>query len=600
MFAILQVARDRRPAAGDDLRCLAVGRPGGHTMGAARRLALVFSTAVVSWRCCSAAPNWPVVVAPNGEVLATAMLRDRPIQLQVDTGSAVSWVAAEGCELRDLHPDTAEEVYFGQLHTRAALPPDAGVIEHADACDALAESGMRMQQLWVGARVLVQRSEALVAGCVGHRGKEWDSVREKRLPRLGTAATVRKVENNAGKEAVKLKFESDGETMWWRPEFLQPAHAFAADASGRCSWRPEHEGDTAASECLGLHYADNTDVVGGCAVLNISYTSVRGGRAQAPAGLLFGLARLIQEEVHLSDGFDRQGLAWDGMLGLAPPHPKHRVFERRYMARARAGPAGLAGKKRASHSLVESILRSSEDSQSDGNAASTYTLELGPWPTGETGWDGASGWDEESAASVVGGVPGKLKLGVASGPVAAAAAATLAGAALGPVSVLPQANLDNKGTYWKVAATHLTLEVLEGTWLGGGWGEGGRHERELEEPAASSRVLRSIPVYEPTREISMHADTGCPAIAYPSDKVDVFEPFLSGMGMGERPEGTSLALSFRIANCNINGHLSSEFSIENAEIMWNCPRKMMIYIDKWPIILQLEVYSRTMAARASW
>ena len=343
-------------------------------------------------------------------------------------------------------------------------------------------------------------TEALVAGCVAHRGKKWASVRDKRAPRLGTAAIVRKVESNAGKEAVrhrspvpprvfraeslcafrelvvicslvfwaqvKLTFESDGETMWWRPEFLQPAHAFASDATGRCAWRPEHEGDTAASECLGLHYADNTDVVGGCAVLNISYTSVRGGRAQAPAGLLFGLARLIQEEVHLSDAFDRQGLAWDGMLGLAPPHPKHRVFERRYLARTRSGPSGRqssphphliltssspyrftgkAGKKRASHSLVESILRSSEDSQSDGHAASTYTLELGPWPTGETGWAGASGWDEESSAAVVGGVPGKLKLGVAAGPAAAAAAATLAGAALGPVSVLPQANLDNKG-----------------------------------------------------------------------------------------------------------------------------------------------------------
>lgn len=128
-----------------------------------RRLAVVLSSALVSWRCCSAAPNWPVVVAPNGEVLATAMLRDRPIQLQVDTGSAVSWVAAEGCELRDLDPDTAQEIYFGQLHTRAVLPPDESVAEHADACDALAESGMRMQQLWVGARVLVQRSGAKLA-----------------------------------------------------------------------------------------------------------------------------------------------------------------------------------------------------------------------------------------------------------------------------------------------------------------------------------------------------------------------------------------------------------------------------------------------------
>jgi hypothetical protein len=469
-----------------------------------RRLgALRGATLLLAWELCECAPNWPVVVAPNGEVLATAVLRDRPIQLQVDTGSAVSWVAAEGCELRDLDPDTLQESYFGQLHQRTTLPPDTAVAEHIDACDALAESGMRIAQLSVGTRVLVQRSEALVAGCVAHRGKDWDSVSPKRRPRLGTAAIVRKVETVAGKEAVKLKFEEDGETMWWRPEFLQPAHAFPY------GWRPEQEGDTAASECLALHYADNTDVVGGCAVLNISYTSARGGRANAPAGLLFGLARLVQEEVHLQDNFDRAGLAWDGMLGLAPPHPKHRVFERRYLARARAGPSGKGGKKRTSHSLVESILRSSEEIKGgSGNAAASYTLELGPWPTGETDWPGgaSNGWEEERAAAVVGGVPGRLKLGAASGPAAAAAAANQ-GAALGPVSVLAQSNLDKvMGTYWKVAATHLTLEVLDGSWVGGGWGEGGRHERETEE-AASARVLRSIPVYEPEREFSMHADT---------------------------------------------------------------------------------------------
>lgn len=443
---------------------------------------------------CNAVPNWPVVVAPKGEVLATAVLRDRPIQLQVDTGSAVSWVAAEGCELRDLDPDTLQETYLGQLHERVTLPPDTAIAEHSDACDALAESGMRIAQVVVGNRVLIQRSEVLVAGCVAHRGKDWDAVRAKRRPRLGTTAIVRKVETAAGREAVKLKFEADGETMWWRPEFLQPAQAFPY------GWRPEHEGDTDSSECLALHYADNTDVIGGCAVLNISYKSSRGGRAEAPAGLLFGVARLVQEEVHRDDGFDRPGLAWDGMLGLAPPHPKHRAFERRYMARARSGPSGKGNKQRTSHSLVESILRNSEKENSASDtktAVSYYTLELGPWPTGETDWSGySSGWEEESAAAVVGGVPGKLKLEYASGPAVAVAAASQ-GAALGPVSVLTQSNLNNKGTYWKVAATHLTLEVLEGSWLAGGWGEGGLHERETEE-MASHRVVRSIPVYAAT------------------------------------------------------------------------------------------------------
>ena len=50
--------------------------------------------------------------------------------------------------------------------------------------------------------------------------------------------------------------------------------------------------------------------------------------------------QLVQEEVHPSEGFDREGLAWDGMLGLAPPHQKHRVFERSDLSRSalRAAP----------------------------------------------------------------------------------------------------------------------------------------------------------------------------------------------------------------------------------------------------------------------
>ena len=293
----------------------------------------LFALLLLAPRLARAAPSWPVVVAPNGELLATAVLRGRQIQLQVDTGSAVSWVAAAGCELRQLNPDSGEETHFGGLRVRAQLPPDTDVEDHVDACAALAEGGMRMKQLWVGQRVMVQRSESLLSACVAHRGKEWAAVRDKRLPRLGTTAIVRKIEMSKGKEAVKLRFESDGEKMWWRPEFLQPAQGFPL------GWRPEDEGDTTASECLALHYADNTDVIGACAVLNISYVSMRGGRGTVP-GTLFGLARLVQEEVHPSEGFDREGLAWDGMLGLAPPHQKHRVFERSDLSRSalRAAP----------------------------------------------------------------------------------------------------------------------------------------------------------------------------------------------------------------------------------------------------------------------
>jgi hypothetical protein len=44
--------------------------------------------------------------------------------------------------------------------------------------------------------------------------------------------------------------------------------------------------------------------------------------------------RWIGEEVQLTEGFDREAeLAWDGMLGLAPPHAKHRPFERRWEER---------------------------------------------------------------------------------------------------------------------------------------------------------------------------------------------------------------------------------------------------------------------------
>ena len=49
----------------------------------------------------------------------------------------------------------------------------------------------------------------------------------------------------------------------------------------------------------------------------------------------------MQEEVAPHDGFDRPGLAWDGMLGLAPPHAKHRPFETRYAElRKRTRPDG--------------------------------------------------------------------------------------------------------------------------------------------------------------------------------------------------------------------------------------------------------------------
>ena len=36
--------------------------------------------------------------------------------------------------------------------------------------------------------------------------------------------------------------------------------------------------------------------------------------------------------------------------------------------------------------------------------------------------------------------------------------------------------------------------------------------------------LSAKPVYKRGQEISMHADTGCPAIAYPRDVIETFAP----------------------------------------------------------------------------
>ena len=397
-----------------------------HMRGAIVAIVATFSVA-------DAAPGWPVVVAPNAELLATAELRGQPIRLQVDTGSAVSWVASDRCWLRTLEPDTGRQIQSGPITQRATLPLDLGVVAHKDACQSLAERGAAIGQLWKGAAVAIQNSEELVSACVAHRGKQWADLRSKRLPRLGTRGVVRKLENSNGRLAVKVQFDSDGETMWWRPEFLGLA---GVPLGGSVNPPPgvdyPHGQGPREQECLQMHYADETDVHGGCALLNLTYSTLRGGRADL-GGALFGVARWFGEQVHLSEGFDRAELAWDGMLGLAPPHAKHRPFEQRWVDKG----LELPREGRVSHSLVESmLLRARAAGNSSGVA---FTLSLGPWhnvssltmsrPYGRYG-NGVP-WTEDDAAAEAAGVTGLLKL-------EAKRAAIASSSSTGPITVLPQ------------------------------------------------------------------------------------------------------------------------------------------------------------------
>eukprot|EP01048_Picozoa_sp_COSAG05_P012899 COSAG05_NODE_1328_length_5166_cov_4.355634_1_plen_405_part_00 len=380
-----------------------------------------------------AAPGWPVEVAPNAELLAVAELRGRSIRLQVDTGSAVSWVASENCWLRTLEPDTGRQIQSAPITQRATLPLDLSVSAHRNPCEAVAELGSTLGQLWKGAAVVVQKSEELVAACVAHRGKRWEDVRAKRYPRLGARGVVRKLENKDGRVAVKVEFDSDGETMWWRPEFLGLA---GVPLGGSVNPPPDVEYPRGPGpreqECLQMHYADETDVHGGCALLNLTYATLRGGRASL-GGALFGVARWMGEQVHLSEGFDRAEVAWDGMLGLAPPHAKHRPFEKRWVAKDLELPV----EGRVSHSLVESMLLRTRSAGNRNGVA--FTLSLGPWHTAASlagsrpygRYGNGVPWSEDDAAAEVGGVPGMLKL-------EAQHSADASSFSTGPVTVLPQ------------------------------------------------------------------------------------------------------------------------------------------------------------------
>jgi hypothetical protein len=178
-----------------------------------------------------AVPSWPVVVAPNAELVGTATLRGREIQLQIDTGSAVSWVVGEHCWLRTLDPSSPGRVLASErVRRRATLPLDVNVSSHEHACAALAEGGLRYEQLWRGAEVMVQGSEALAEACVAHRGKSWaGAVAVKRAPRLGQRGVVKRLDPT--KQAVKVRFDSDGQTMWCARTSLFPRGPAAATAA---------------------------------------------------------------------------------------------------------------------------------------------------------------------------------------------------------------------------------------------------------------------------------------------------------------------------------------------------------------------------------
>lgn len=395
---------------------------------------------------------------------------------------------------------------------------------------------------------MVQRSEALVAACIDHRGKQWKDVRAKRGSRLGTSGVVTALDSAAGRLAVKVRFDKDGESMWWRPEFLSLA---SVPLGGSVNPPPDvvpprWGSEPAEQECLQLHYADETDVHGGCAVLNLTYASPRGGRGNL-GGALFGVARWIGEQVELTEGFDRAELAWDGMLGLAPPHAKHRPFEQRWASRGLERPP----EGRVSHSLVESMLlrkRAKANSPQEYEGV-TFTLALGPWHTAASmqatrpmgRYQDGRPWTADEAAADVGAVPGLLKLGASHlGESAQGMGST------GLVDILPQS--DGTRTYWKVSATRLRLEILAGSWeshADGWWRDDSSGE------LAESRVLKTVDVYSPSTAISMHADTGCPAVAYPSDKVDLISPYLNPVQYGGAlPSNTTLAFSFLVQPAN--------------------------------------------------
>ena len=410
-----------------------------------------------------AAPSWPVVVAPNAELLAVAELRGRSIRLQVDTGSAVSWVAADRCWLRTLNPSTHTQSQAGTVEQRATLPLDVVANAHRDACEALAEGGARIGQLWKGASIVVQRSEALVAACIDHRGKQWKDVRAKRGSRLGTSGVVTALDSAAGRLAVKVRFDKDGESMWWRPEFLSLA---SVPLGGSVNPPPDvvpprWGSEPAEQECLQLHYADETDVHGGCAVLNLTYASPRGGRGNL-GGALFGVARWIGEQVELTEGFDRAELAWDGMLGLAPPHAKHRPFEQRWASRGLERPP----EGRVSHSLVESMLlrkRAKANSPQEYEGV-TFTLALGPWHTAASmqatrpmgRYQDGRPWTADEAAADVGAVPGLLKLGASHlGESAQGMGST------GLVDILPQSD----GTRYVFSSVSTELDTTSVSFL---------------------------------------------------------------------------------------------------------------------------------------
>lgn len=78
--------------------------------------------------------------------------------------------------------------------------------------------------------------------------------------------------------------------------------------------------------------------------------------------------------------------------------------------------------------------------------------------------------------------------------------------------------------YWKVVASRLRLEVLAGPWeshLDGWWRDTGTR----------SRVLQAMDVYS-RRDVVIHADSGCPAVAFPSDRAALISPFLTSADLG--------------------------------------------------------------------
>ena len=247
-------------------------------------------------------------------------------------------------------------------------------------------------------------------------------------------------------------------------------------ARKRRTWPRGSDGET----CLKLHYADGTDVNGRCEVMSIlptgrSRAKCGGEKEELPPveGALLGVAHHILEEAPPSDGFKVE--SWDGILGLAPGHEKHRRMEK----------GGRRRKHPVTHALVESL------AATVGKAS--YVLSINPLR-------------KRGVLTL-----GSSDLGTDS-PV------------LGPFPIVPSTG-QTALSYWKVAGTDLRIGV-----------EGESVVHHLYDGSLADLSPRN------DEAATIHFDTGCPAIVYPTD----VEARIKPLRETARRTGKPLVMSFEL------------------------------------------------------